>query len=399
MGSNLNPHEDEESNEIADVSLENHRKVADSRIEKKYDETSARILQERLDFLLPNIADHVKDKRWLNIRPKYQRRLRWDVKKKSLLIESLLMNIPIPPIFLYEQELNRYEVMDGQQRLSAILDFYSNDLELTGLEHWPELNGRTYEKCPTKIQRGLDRRRLSAVVLLAESDRSLNKSPNDIRLQVFKRLNTGGTALNAQELRNSVFRGKLNDLVVELAKLPTLNRMLGMPIVAENISDDGKVSEELEDNQLYKTMGDCQIVLRFFAFRHEKNIVGSVRSILDNYMAQNLKVSSSEIISLKEIFESRLQLARRILGTRAFYLPGERGKLSRPLFDAVMVAIDQLFNSRDKLIENRVAIRSDFAGFALIEKNHKLIVGNPNTADAIKQRIKIVKRFFKQYLK
>jgi hypothetical protein len=79
---------------------------SDRDIEELYDETSARILQERSDFLLPQIVDVVSKEKWINLRPEYQRRLRWSDDKKSLLIESLLMNIPIPPVFLYEIDLN-----------------------------------------------------------------------------------------------------------------------------------------------------------------------------------------------------------------------------------------------------------------------------------------------------
>jgi hypothetical protein len=81
----------------------------------------------------------------------------WDKKKKSLFIESLLMNVPVPPVFLYEYDLNRYEVMDGQQRLNSILEFYENRLVLTGLETWSALNGLTYSECPPRIRAGLDR--------------------------------------------------------------------------------------------------------------------------------------------------------------------------------------------------------------------------------------------------
>src|SRR3954453_23707659 len=73
--------------------------------------------------------------------PEYQRRHRWDDGRKSRLIESFLMNVPVPPIFLYEYELARFEVMDGRQRLTALMEFYANSLELTELQHWPELTG------------------------------------------------------------------------------------------------------------------------------------------------------------------------------------------------------------------------------------------------------------------
>ncbi len=86
-----------------------------------------------------------------------------------MFIESLLLNVPVPPVFLFERESNWYEVMDGQQRLNAIVEFYENRFPLSGLEKWTALHGRTYADCPPTIQRGLDRRRISAVVLMAES--------------------------------------------------------------------------------------------------------------------------------------------------------------------------------------------------------------------------------------
>src|SRR5713226_1145692 len=105
------------------IMTKNHKKPTTRQLQEKFEETAFGLAQERNDFFLPQILDYVKKNQWLNLHPEYQRRLVWDVKKKSLFIESLLLNIPIPPIFLYESELNRYEVMDGQQRLNAIIEF------------------------------------------------------------------------------------------------------------------------------------------------------------------------------------------------------------------------------------------------------------------------------------
>src|ERR1700675_3266609 len=197
-------------------------------IERMYDEGENRVTQERNDFLLPQITDFVREKKWLNLRPEYQRRLVRDTEKKSLFIESLLMNIPVPPVFLYETDLSRYEVMDGQQRLNAILEFYENNLKLQGLETWSALNGYTYSKCPPRIQRGLDRRRISATVLLAEN-REKSTHVDSIRREVFERLNTGGLSLNPQELRNSLYSGDFNDLIIELAGYRLFDEVWGIP--------------------------------------------------------------------------------------------------------------------------------------------------------------------------
>jgi hypothetical protein len=127
------------------------KKLTNRELEDLYDSGEQRILQERSDFLLPQIIDFVDTKKWLNIRPEYQRRLVWDNVKKSRLIESLIMNVPVPPVFLYEEDLSRYEVMDGQQRLNSIVEFYSNRLKLSGLEEWDGLNGKTYADLPPRL--------------------------------------------------------------------------------------------------------------------------------------------------------------------------------------------------------------------------------------------------------
>ena len=108
-----------------------------------------RLSQEKNDFILPQVLEFVRKNKWINIHPEYQRRLVWDRAKRSAFIESLLMNIPIPPIFLLEWEYSRYEVMDGQQRLSSIVDFYENRFKLSGLEYWPRARtGRRIATAP-----------------------------------------------------------------------------------------------------------------------------------------------------------------------------------------------------------------------------------------------------------
>ncbi|MGL6342326.1 MAG: DUF262 domain-containing protein, partial [Waterburya sp.] len=135
--------------------------ITDEQINDKYEQGQQRILTEINREKLPSFADSLKKNNYMDVSPFYQRRLRWDKKKQSQLIESFLINIPVPPIILYEKEYNSYEVMDGQQRITAIKDFYNNDLELTGLKLWSELNGRKYQQLPDKIKAGIDRRAIS----------------------------------------------------------------------------------------------------------------------------------------------------------------------------------------------------------------------------------------------
>jgi hypothetical protein len=375
------------------------RKTA-SQIERMYDSGETRVTQERSDFLLPQIRDFVVKEKWMNLRPEYQRRLVWDQKKKSLFIESLLMNVPVPPVFLYESDLNRYEVMDGQQRLNAILEFYEDRLVLKGLDTWSVLNGLRYSQCPPRIRAGLDRRRISANVLLAESMRR-KEDADFIRRTVFERLNTGGQELNHQELRNSLYPGLFNDLLIALAKLPLFRRIWDIQsskaVKAE--TDDDEILEEPAENKLYQRMLDCQIVLRFFAFRNPTQIHGSVRRILDECMASNRTTTALQIRALRKSFIDALETSVSIFSPRTFQVRDDKGswRTSRPLFDAVMVGVDQLIDRKDVLIRHRKAISDDLLRELKRRKTYEIIVGKPNTADAVKMRIKILSNLLKRH--
>lgn len=368
------------------------------KIEEKFTRTAFNLAQERNDFLLPQVLDFVKQKRWLNLRPEYQRRQVWDDAKRSLFIESLLLNVPIPPVFLYEYDLSRYEVMDGQQRLNSILDFYENRFALKKLERWSELNGFRYGELPGSLQRGLDRRRISATVLLVESRSQQQKAQSDLRRLVFERLNTGGLHLNPQELRNCLYAGPLNNLLIKLAQEPLFTDIWEIPAYKKSVDKHGNISSELRENTRYKRMGDCELVLRFFALRDKSNIKGSVRSMLDNFMEEHEVISDSEMTTLEQDFLARLQLARDIFGDRVFRYKDEDGKwiLSQTLYDGVMVALDRLWKKKDHLLSNKDKVIANVERLLRNEKAYEVIVGKPNTAKAVQKRMDLLVRAIKK---
>lgn len=372
-------------------------KISDREIEELYQQESFRLTQERNDFLLPQIIDFVNSKKWINIHPEYQRRLVWDKKKKSLFIESLLLNIPIPPVFLYEWDYSRYEVMDGQQRLSSIIEFYENRYKLTGLEHWSELVGKTFSELPPLLKRALDRRRISATVILAESANK-DEARNKLRRFVFERLNTGGQKLNAQELRNCIYAGRFNDLLIELAGNDLFNDIWDVPRYRDNIRG-GQINKRLAENSLFKRMSDVEIVLRFFAFRHKSYVKGAVKKILDNCMIRNLKITDIEINEYRDIFHSRLRAAYEIFGDRTFKLIDQNGKLrlSQPLFDAVMVALDREFDLVPTLIAKKNDVIRSLDNKLRNTQTYDLVVGKIGTAPAIKERANFMQNHFKSF--
>ena len=368
------------------------RKPTVKDLEKKFDDIAFRLSQERNDFLLPQIIDFVRGNKWLNLRPEYQRRLVWDIGKRSRFIESLLLNIPIPPVFLYEWELGRYEVMDGQQRLNAIVEFYDNGFALKGLEKWSELTGYRYNDLPETFQRGLDRRRLSATVLLVERPKDKDPQHSDIRKLVFDRLNTGGLQLNAQELRNCLYDSAFNKLLIALSKESEFQRAWDIPLYEDHADSAGHVKEPLASDRLYRRMLDCEIVLRFFAFRRRGKIKGSVRAMLDKCMEDYVESSKEEVEPMGKEFRDRIAFAVKLFGREAFRYHDEDGqsRLSQPLYDAVMVAVDRLWQKKGDILARKEGIRKALAALLKKEKAYEVIVGRPNTSKAIEDRITLV---------
>jgi hypothetical protein len=174
-----------------------------------------------VDYNLGTLAQLVSDNT-IDVSPKYQRRFRWDEERQSRLIESFLMNVPVPPIFLNEDRYGEYSVIDGKQRLLAIKEFFRGKLELTGLNVFHDINHKTFDDLPVKLQSVMKTRpTLRAIIILRQSD-------EDVKFEVFQRLNTGGVKLNPQEIRNSAYPGELNDLVLELSEDKQFHKLLGI---------------------------------------------------------------------------------------------------------------------------------------------------------------------------
>ncbi|HHA2821222.1 TPA: DUF262 domain-containing protein [Stenotrophomonas maltophilia] len=357
--------------------------LSDEELSSKYSESQIRIVRSSLDFALNTLVSLVRDRSYINLSPGYQRRARWDRRKKSLLIESLLMNVPIPSLFLFEREYNQYEVMDGRQRLEAISEFLEDKFSLVGLEFWPELHGKKFSDLPGTIQRGLLRRTVNSVVLLAETSRTDDLF--DIRLILFRRLNTGGVKLNPQELRNALYPGLFNQLLHDLSRSDLFSEVWRIP--QKTIDEDDQPSAQLLKNVLYRSMMDCELVLRFFSIRNAVNGVlrGSLRQIFDQTMKMHAEDSEVEIKALRSAFETALARVVEVLGIDFHCLPS--GQPSRPLYDALMVAASNLPQLDLRL--DSVAIRERLVAALEDAETYDVLVGRGNTLDSIKNRVNV----------
>ena len=384
----------------ADPPLEELAVVSDDTVEDELVKQPFRVVYQTNNFLLPQIRDLITSGDGVNLRPEYQRRLRWSNKQKSLLIESLLLNIPVPPVFFYENELARYEVMDGQQRLNAIKEFLNNEFPLRGLQIIASLNGRTYSKLPPKVKRSLDRASVSAIVLLQESQGRIKKADSsrfyELRRFVFERLNTGGKRLSAQEIRNAIYGGEFNNLIVDLSRHSTFTRIWGIPPYTKADPNDYHEEEARQKNNLYKTMGDCQLVLRFFALDRDEHINGSMKATLDRCMERNLDCTKDHAAALKQRFVERLALADQLFDGHPFSLKSGSANF-RPvagIYDGVMVALDALWDEREALIAKKTKVQHAYAAFTEAHAGTGELTGSANTAIDIKNRIKLFRDLF-----
>ncbi len=371
--------------------------LTDAQIEAKYDQKSERIVTETNREKLPNFYESLKKPDYMNTRPFYQRRSRWDAKKQSRLIESILINIPIPPLFVYEVKNNVHEVMDGQQRITAIQTFYSNQLELEGLERWPELNGRVYANLPKAIRDGIDRRSISWVSVLRESTDNEEESIL-LKQLVFERLNTGGVDLSHQEIRNALYAGPFNEALLDLSRTAAHRAAWGLPeFSSTEILGSPKY---LEGVRMYEKMEDVEVILRFFALRNAQFYQKGMREFLDLYMLRSRNFSTADIGALKELYKTTIELALAIYEEdkifRAFDVQsGSWGaRRQRAFADSVLVGLafnlaasNVLVNRRDQVLEATAQL------FLTSEKG--TLTGRGNTKKDVQERIELMAKMFR----
>jgi len=304
------------------------------------------------------------------------------------------MNVPVPPIFLYEKSIGEFEVMDGQQRLNAIIEFFDGALALEGLQVWRALNGKHFAEMPPLVQKGLERATVSTLTLTPEDDET-NPYARALRSQVFDRLNTGGEKLNAQELRNALFGGPFNEALIELSSRPAFTNAWNIPSHEDHILSDRTADPILRDNVLYKRMLDVEIVLRFFAFKDPTDISGSVRKMLDDTAESGAKLGKVDAAGQAADFDKTLALAVSVFGDELFRLAPtgkrKRGSPSRPLYDAVMVSLYQLRTRTDDIQLQAAKIKERVAEMSRKDSpEYVTLVGRANTAGSIKERIQLL---------
>ena len=300
-------------------------------ITQRFEDAQDRLVLQASDLSLDAVAGMVEAEA-IDVKPEFQRRERWTNRQASALIESFLLNIPVPPVYLAEEDFGRYAVIDGKQRISAIRDFMRGDLALSGLTRFEEIDGMKFRDLPAGLRNALlVRPYLRVVTLLRQSDPA-------VKYEVFHRLNSGGEPLNAQEIRNVVFRGPLNDLIIELSGQQFLRTQL-------------KIKDQRA--QAYRAMQDVEYVLRFLTLRESwDHFSGDFRTAMDEFMFDRQRITPSLLDDYREAFTSSIEACQAIWGTFAFrrYDRGQwRDQMLGGMFDAQMIAVDA-FDESDQVV-------------------------------------------------
>jgi hypothetical protein len=362
--------DDENGQGFLDVWEKEDSETLSSNAENGNKSSQLRIIRSNIDYNLDFLEQSIGKN--IDLGPAFQRRSRWTISQKSLLIESLLMNLPIPPVFLFEKEYYNYEVIDGRQRLETIKEFLENKFRLQDLQYWLHFKDKLFKDLGLETQRMLLRRTISATVLLAESE-GYDKA--DIRMILFDRLNTGGTKLNAQELRNAIFPGPFNDLILSLSTDPVFREIWGIPDPKneENPRQKEKLEGKLHKNKMFRAMVDCELVLRFFAIREVlyTDINGSMRELLDKTIRKYQLADESQIQQMRELFISSLHGLYQIFGKNAFKNEQiARGGKARNLYDSLMVGYS-------------IANIGELQSPEIIKHNLSIVLNNPTNYERI----------------
>lgn len=283
---------------------------------------------DRLDMSFGELMNMFEDEE-LYITPEYQRVFRWSEFQQSRFIESVLLGIPIPPIFVAEDDDGKWEVVDGLQRISTIFAFFGllesmpekNNSTLTEGEMVKELEGLTIQSLPIKLKTTLKRSVCRVEIVKWDSQ-------EDIRYELFNRLNTGASPLSDQEIRNCIFRAysvDLNQVLRDIAKLK---------VFEEFISPTGNKKEQMFLEEL---------VLRFFAF---KSLNEEFRTTVPQFLTEFMRdVSKGDIaFDLDKEKASFIELVTILHGQYGKKLFRPKGNFSLHIFDSIAYALPKVIN-------------------------------------------------------
>ena len=298
--------------------------------------------------------------------PEFQRAFIWNPHRSSRFIESLLLGLPVPGIFLYrEKDSEKYLVIDGQQRLKSLQVFYDDQsdqvFKLRGLE--TRFNGLAYEDLGSSDRRRLDNSIIHATVIRQDKPDDSGTS----QYFVFERLNTGGVALVAQEIRVAIYGGKFNELIVKLNNNDNWRELFG------------KKSKRKRDEEL---------ILRFLALYFRSNdYAPSMKAFLNSFMKRNRNLELYSEDEMRPVFENTVSTILNKVGSNAFK---PTRALNAALLDSLMIGIARRLETGT--IESD--IKEQYKNLRENEAYGRLIADTTSAVDNVRTRIQLATEAF-----
>ena len=276
-----------------------------------------RIHTQPYDFSINTLLEQWSDETLLI--PEFQREYVWDDSKASRLIESLLLNIPIPVLYFSETADAKYQIVDGHQRVRSVVRFVNNEFALRGLRIQEEFRGAKFYQLPQREQRFLKSRTMRAIVLTEDSH-------PDMKFEVFERLNTGSVILNAQEIRRAIYRGSvtlmLDDLVLDSNFRQAIGRKSPRPRFV-----------------------DHELVLRYLALQSSlREYRPPLVRFLNEYLRTANTLPAERLAAPEDAFHRSAQLCYRVFGEASYRLLDRSGSalernINRALFETQMLVL------------------------------------------------------------
>ncbi|MFJ9251105.1 DUF262 domain-containing protein [Streptomyces sp. NPDC101776] len=325
------------------------------------------------DVTVDELLRRVNRKR-IDIAPVYQRQFRWDKPRQSRLIESVLLGIPVPPLFMATNsasgEQTRWEVVDGLQRLLTLVNFTGDEetriaanlsgdpLRLTNLEKLTTFEGFEFDGLPEDIRTTFEDRPLKVIILN-------DKSELQVRYDLFERLNTGGIELTDQEIRECVYRGEFVDLLGRLAKDHNFNTVVKLPTARQK---DGTRED---------------YILRFFAYldRYQK-FEHSVKDFLDEFISDAHK--APRITPREAVFKSTFRFLSSCFPDG---LKSRKGQTPVNLYEAVSVGAALALRENPK-------IEVPSMDWVFSDDLRAMVTGATNSRPRVRGRIEFAKENF-----
>lgn len=350
--------------EAQEFSIEKEDGSAISYMENPFNPKDIDIISRTMS--MDNIIKRLKENE-IDLAPEFQRSMNlWEPKKQSQLIESILINFPLPAFYFDGSDKDKWLVVDGLQRLSTLNNFVvKKTLKLTGLEFLDKLDGAGFDDLPRMLQRQIEEAQIVAYIINPGT-------PDEVKFNIFKRINTGGLVLEPQEIRHALNQGVPAKVVAELADY-----------------------EEFKEATQYiipsLRMSDREFTTRFVAFyiNSPHDYKPDLDTFLNKSMRKIKELSSTDIEQLKSNFKEAMKLAQKIFGRYAFRKVFDTNKRRKPinkaLFEVWSVSLAKLSGTEREIIaENTEQV---FQDFVFLMNNDATFVSAITSATGDKTRV------------